>query len=127
MTLYISRNGREVVINDAVHTHMHHAFSVAHGHCLLVLLFLTRVRGLLVLLLTQLLLAHSVLSRAISLSFATIIVIIVAAAVPAIVLHDLEALFAVAIVRLDLCSMLIWFLKLFSSRSFELCLLQSVV
>ena len=129
MTLYIGSNGREVVINDAVHAHMHHALSIAHGHRLLVLLFLTRIRCL-VLLLTHSLLAHSVLSRAICLSLATVVVVIVAASVRAVVLNNLEALLAITITRLNLRRMLIRLLHLlllFRGHSLHLTLLQNVV
>ena len=56
------------------------------------------------------------LSRTIGLSLATVIVVMVATVIPAVVLNDLEALLAVTI-WLNLSRMFIWLLQLFSSRS----------
>ena len=46
MTLPIGCDRSEVVINDTINAHMHHALSVAHRHCLLVLLLLASIRCL---------------------------------------------------------------------------------
>ena len=54
------------------------------------------------------------LSRTIGLSLATVIVVMVATVIPAVVLNDLEALLAVTI-WLNLSRMFIWLLQLFSS------------
>ena len=56
------------------------------------------------------------LSRTIGLSLATVIVVMVATVIPAVVLNDLEALLAVTI-WLNLSRMFIWLLQLFSGRS----------
>ena len=56
------------------------------------------------------------LSRTIGLSLATVIVVMVATVIPAVVLNDLEALLAVTI-WLNLSRMFIWLLQLFSGCS----------
>ena len=58
------------------------------------------------------------LSRTIGLSLATVIVVMVATVIPAVVLNDLEALLAVTI-WLNLSRMFIWLLQLFSGRSLD--------
>ena len=66
------------------------------------------------------------LSRTIGLSLATVIVVMVATVIPAVVLNDLEALLAVTI-WLNLSRMFIWLLQLFSSCSLNFSFLQSIV
>ena len=133
MTLNICSYRRKVVINDAIHAHMHDTLSIAHGHCLLVLLLLTSVcqRWLLLHhLILMLLVTATMLSCAICLSLVTIVIVMVATA-PwyAAILNDLETLLAVTGLLDDLGSMLIWLttIELFRGSVFKFCLLQGTI